>query len=110
VGAFDGGVALHSDPALAEARGKEAQRIMQGSEERERRAALIITTLVKFCTAVELSGESCPLCRETAAHDLGVNAAAAAEAATEVPGQFDANGHAREAPFGSMVYSGVKIE
>ena len=42
---------------------------MFGSEEREQRAVLIITTLVKFYAAVELSGEACPLCRETAAHD-----------------------------------------
>ena len=42
---------------------------MLGQKERERRAALIVITLVKFYAAVELSGEACPLCRETAAHD-----------------------------------------
>lgn len=42
---------------------------MFGSEEREQRAALIITTLVKFYVAVELSGADCPLCREPQEHD-----------------------------------------
>ena len=42
---------------------------MFGSEEREQRAALIITTLVKFYVAVELSGADCPLCSEVLTHD-----------------------------------------
>ena len=33
------------------------------------RAALIITNLVKFYVAVDLSGEACPLCRRARAHD-----------------------------------------
>jgi hypothetical protein len=41
---------------------------MLDSEERERRAALVITTLVKFYVLVELSGADCPLCR-AALHD-----------------------------------------
>jgi len=42
---------------------------MFGSEEREQRAVLIITTLVKFYVAVELSGADCPLCNEVQTHD-----------------------------------------
>ena len=42
---------------------------MFGSEERQQRAALIITTLVKFYVAVELSGAECPLCSEAQTHD-----------------------------------------
>ena len=42
---------------------------MSGSEERERRTALIVTTLVKFYAAVESSGAACPLCRGAAEHD-----------------------------------------
>ena len=42
---------------------------MSGAEERERRTALIVTTLVKFYVAVELSGAGCPLCGGAAGHD-----------------------------------------
>ena len=42
---------------------------MSGLDERERRTALIVTTLVKFYAAVELSGAACPLCRGAAEHD-----------------------------------------
>ncbi len=42
---------------------------MSGSEERERRTALIVTTLVKFYATVELSGAACPLCRGASEHD-----------------------------------------